>query len=40
MVEFEVVPERTPLVKIDMQNCFVQGFSICGAGWAGGAGAD
>lgn len=25
MVEFAVVPERTALVNVDMQNCFVQG---------------
>ena len=25
MVDFAVVPERTALVNVDMQNCFVQG---------------
>lgn len=27
-MEFEVVPERTALLNIDMQNCFVQGYPI------------
>jgi biuret amidohydrolase len=26
MVDFAVVPERTALVNVDMQNCFVQGY--------------
>lgn len=25
MVDFAVVPERTALVNVDMQNCFVEG---------------
>ena len=25
MVDFAIVPERTALVNVDMQNCFVQG---------------
>ena len=28
MVNFEVVPERTALVNVDMQNCFVEGSPI------------
>jgi len=28
MVDFPVVPERTALVNVDMQNCFVQGYPI------------
>ena len=28
MVDFAVVPERTALVNIDMQNCFVEGSPI------------
>jgi nicotinamidase-related amidase len=28
MVEFVVVPDRTALINIDMQNCFVQGYPI------------
>jgi ureidoacrylate peracid hydrolase len=28
MVDFAVVPERTALVNVDMQNCFVQGYPI------------
>ena len=28
MVDFPVVPERTALINIDMQNCFVQGYPI------------
>jgi ureidoacrylate peracid hydrolase len=26
MVDFAVVPERTALINVDMQNCFVQGY--------------
>ncbi|MGH9630708.1 MAG: cysteine hydrolase family protein, partial [Bryobacteraceae bacterium] len=26
MVDFAVAPERTALVNVDMQNCFVQGY--------------
>jgi len=25
MVDFPVVPERTALINVDMQNCFVHG---------------
>jgi ureidoacrylate peracid hydrolase len=25
MVDFAIVPERTALVNVDMQNCFVEG---------------
>lgn len=28
MVEFSVVPERTALINVDMQNCFVEGAPI------------
>ncbi len=28
MVDFEVVPKRTALVNVDMQNCFVEGYPI------------
>jgi ureidoacrylate peracid hydrolase len=28
MVEFDVVPERTALINVDIQNCFVQGSPI------------
>ena len=28
MVEFEVIPKRTALVNVDMQNCFVEGYPI------------
>jgi nicotinamidase-related amidase len=28
LVNFEVVPERTALVNVDMQNCFVEGSPI------------
>ena len=28
MVDFAVVPERTALVNVDMQNCFVEGAPI------------
>src|SRR6266571_9429716 len=28
MVDFAVVPERTALVNVDMQNCFVEGSPI------------
>ena len=28
MVDFAVVPERTALINVDLQNCFVQGYSI------------
>jgi len=28
MVDFAVVPERTAMVNVDMQNCFVQGYPI------------
>jgi len=27
MVDFAVVPERTALINVDMQNCFVQGYA-------------
>ena len=26
MVDFAVVPERTALINVDMQNCFVEGY--------------
>ena len=28
MVDFAVVPERTALINVDLQNCFVQGYPI------------
>jgi len=28
MVDFKVVPRRTALVNVDMQNCFVEGSPI------------
>jgi ureidoacrylate peracid hydrolase len=28
LVDFAVVPERTALVNVDMQNCFVQGYPL------------
>jgi ureidoacrylate peracid hydrolase len=28
MVDFAVVPERTALVNVDMQNCFVEGYPL------------
>jgi len=28
MVDFAVVPERTVLINVDLQNCFVQGYPI------------
>jgi ureidoacrylate peracid hydrolase len=28
MVDFQVVPEKTALVNVDMQNCFVEGYPI------------
>jgi len=28
MVDFAVVPERTALINVDLQNCFVQGYAI------------
>jgi len=28
MVDFAVVPERTALINVDMQNCFVAGYEM------------
>lgn len=28
MVDFAVFPDRTALIQVDMQNCFVEGYTI------------
>jgi len=29
---FEVIPKRSALVNVDLQNCFVEGYDTFGAG--------
>lgn len=33
MVDFEISAERTALVNVDMQNCFVEGYPDFGTRW-------
>jgi nicotinamidase-related amidase len=33
MVDFRIVPERTALINVDLQNCFVEGAQMGSRSW-------